>query len=128
MAKVSSSRFLPFPSSYCWSLVALSVVALLPAVAWQVPMPVATPTPSATLTSRPILHFETGPKGFVTKAVYSDGRQLGGSADALGAVWSPDGKWFAVVWGYVTLNLQGRAKTIFQTRERILEWPVWSPV
>lgn len=54
-----------------------------------------------TLVPRPILYFSMadveGKKRGVTKAVFADGRSQGVLADSPGAVWSPNGEWFASV-------------------------------
>jgi dipeptidyl aminopeptidase/acylaminoacyl peptidase len=95
------------------------------------------------LTSRPILHFDVETKGteqgLVLRAVNPDGRRMETFEGALGAVWSPDGKWFAFFTGDESgpgvalslMNLQKELKTIFTfkkgDKERIIGWqPAWS--
>ncbi len=84
--------------------------------------------------SRPILYLdvEREAKRLVTRGIFSDGRQLGILAESSGAVWSPDGMWFAVLGDRKSIklkNLKGEGSTIFTANagERILDPVIWSP-
>jgi Tol biopolymer transport system component len=68
----------------------------------SVPSPTARPIPATeTPVPRPILYFSLaeveGKSKGVAKAVFGDGRSLGIVDDSVGAVWSPNGEWFADV-------------------------------
>jgi YVTN family beta-propeller protein len=103
------------------------------------PAPALTPLPSSSSRnglSRPILYFDVEGEGerkrLVTKGVFSDGRQLGILAQSSGAVWSPDGMWFAVSEDGKSLrvrNVHGEGRTVFTAGdgEHILDPLIWSP-
>lgn len=86
-------------------------------------------------TSRPILYFDVddkeGTPSAVTKGVYPDGRSLRLLVRGTGAVWSPDGAWFANVTeenSLIIRNLQGEVRNIFTPgKEHLLSHSIWSP-
>jgi Tol biopolymer transport system component len=88
-------------------------------------------------TTRPILFFDIdeSTSQYVTSAVYSDGCQLKTLVRAMGATWSPDGKWYAYVADIgagkvLTLgSLDRDEKAVFTTGrdEGIYIDPMWAP-
>jgi YVTN family beta-propeller protein len=98
-------------------------------------VPLITFKADALALSRPILHLEREMKNskpaLVSMGVYADGRPVERVTDEIGATWSPDGRWFAVVNGGNRLkikSLKGETSTIYEAgrNETIFPWPVWS--
>lgn len=84
--------------------------------------------------SRPILYLDIEDKegmlSAVTKGVYPDGQSLGRLVRGAGAVWSPDGKWFAIVTeenSLILRNLRGETRNIFAPEKEHISQPIWSP-
>lgn len=86
---------------------------------------------------RPILYddFDEATGELVTSAVYPDGRLLKNLVQAPGAVWSPDGTWFAFVrdtadagGALILRNSSGDEKTVLTVaRGARVYSPMWSP-
>ena len=88
-------------------------------------------------TNRPILfadmHETKTKKSPVTKIIDSDGTQKITSAKNSGAVWQPNGDWFAFITNdgmeAKIAKLNGEEKTLLETYiwDPLYQWPAWSP-